>query len=132
MTAMSSTVDRAEGSATAGAFGGAERSMAPARPVRPAIRPGRRDGRGGGPQARPARALRGSRTLARAGGRGCSPAVDTVSSSAPWRLTDRGIAVVLVTGMMIMVAALVVIGLTALRVTSDGYVAHGQSQLSTR
>jgi hypothetical protein len=132
MTAMPSTVDRADVSVTVGALGGAERGRALARPARPAIRPRRRDGRGSGPQARPARALRGSRTLARAGSRGCSPAVATVSSSATWRLTDRGIAVVLVIGMMIMVAALVVIGLTALRVTGDGYVAHGQSQLSTR
>jgi hypothetical protein len=131
MTALPSTVDRAEVSAAA-AFGGPEQSLAPARRVPPAVRPGRRDGRGSGPQARPARALRGSRTLARAGSRSCSPTVPTVSSSATWRLTDRGIAVVLVTGMMIMVAALVVIGLTALRVTGDGYVAHGQSQLSTR
>ena len=42
-------------------------------------------------------------------------------SPAGWRLTDRGVAVVIVTGLMIMVAALTVIGLTALRVTSDGY-----------
>jgi hypothetical protein len=38
-----------------------------------------------------------------------------------WRLTDRGIAVVLVIGLMIMVAALAVVGLTAARVTGEGY-----------
>ena len=38
-----------------------------------------------------------------------------------WRLTDRGVAVVLVVGLMIMVAALTVVGLTAMSVTGDGY-----------
>jgi hypothetical protein len=41
--------------------------------------------------------------------------------AAAWRLTDRGVAVVLVAGLMIMVAALTVIGLTALKVTGEGY-----------
>ena len=35
-----------------------------------------------------------------------------------WRLTDRGIAVVMALAAMILTAALVVIGLTAVRVTS--------------
>lgn len=38
-----------------------------------------------------------------------------------WRLTDRGVALVLVVGLMIMVAAMTVVGLTALRVTGGGY-----------
>jgi hypothetical protein len=37
-----------------------------------------------------------------------------------WELTDRGIAVVMVVAAMILTAALVVIGLTAVRVTSPG------------
>jgi hypothetical protein len=38
-----------------------------------------------------------------------------------WRLTDRGIAVVLVIAVMILTAASVVIGLTAARVTGPDY-----------
>lgn len=45
-----------------------------------------------------------------------------VAADAPtWRLTERGVAVVLVTGLMIMAAALTVVGLTAAKVTGDGY-----------
>lgn len=44
-----------------------------------------------------------------------------VAVAANWRLTERGIAVVLVTGLMLMVAAATVIGLTAAKVTSSGY-----------
>jgi hypothetical protein len=44
------------------------------------------------------------------------------AEAAPtWQLTDRGVVVVVVTGLMIMVAALAVVGLTALRVTGDSY-----------
>lgn len=53
-----------------------------------------------------------------------------VAESAPsWRLTERGVAVVLVAGAMIMVAALTVVGLTALRVTSAGYQAQVSATL---
>ena len=38
-----------------------------------------------------------------------------------WRLTDRGIAVVLVLALMIAMAAVAVIGLTAWQVTSADY-----------
>ena len=38
-----------------------------------------------------------------------------------WRLTDRGIAVIMVVGLMIVTAALSVVGLTAIRVTSTDY-----------
>jgi len=48
----------------------------------------------------------------------------TSMSSAPtWRLTERGVAAVLVVGLMIMVAALTVVGLTAVKVTGAGYQA---------
>ena len=49
-----------------------------------------------------------------------------------WQLTDRGIAVVLVTVLMIVVAARAVIGLTAFRVTGDSYQGYGQSQSAQR
>jgi len=54
------------------------------------------------------------------------PAPEPEVSLAPtgatptWRLTDRGVAVVLVVGLMIMVAALTVVGLTAVKVTGEG------------
>ena len=41
-------------------------------------------------------------------------------ASSEWRLTDRGIAVVMVIAAMILTAAIAVIGLTAVRVTSPG------------
>jgi hypothetical protein len=50
-------------------------------------------------------------------------------ASAGWRLTDRGIAVILTAAVMISFAALTVIGLTALRVTSPSYQSVGHSQL---
>jgi hypothetical protein len=40
-----------------------------------------------------------------------------------WRLTDRGVAVVMVIAAMILTAALVVIGLTVVRVTGPDYSA---------
>ena len=47
----------------------------------------------------------------------------TAAARLGWRLTDRGIAVIMVVGMMIVTAALSVVGLTALRVTSTDYPA---------
>jgi hypothetical protein len=41
-------------------------------------------------------------------------------ASSEWRLTDRGTAVVMVIAAMILTAAIAVIGLTAVRVTSPG------------
>jgi hypothetical protein len=41
-------------------------------------------------------------------------------ASSDWRLTDRGIAVVMVIAAMILTAAIAVIGLTAVRVTGPG------------
>jgi multisubunit Na+/H+ antiporter MnhC subunit len=59
--------------------------------------------------------------------------VDRVSQSATsWRLTDRGIALVLVLTAMIVLAAVTVVGLTAWRVTSPGYQTSDTSQLSRR
>ena len=47
----------------------------------------------------------------------------TAAARLGWRLTDRGIAVIMVVGMMIVTAALSVVGLTALRVISTDYPA---------
>jgi hypothetical protein len=95
------------------------------RPAR--VRPARRSGRSLAPRARPgsfapAPALVPS---TRRQARACNveaPVTEVVADLAPQvhtRLTDRGIAVILVAGAMIVMAALVVVGLTAVRVTSD-------------
>ncbi|MGH3340639.1 MAG: hypothetical protein ACRDPL_17665 [Propionibacteriaceae bacterium] len=49
------------------------------------------------------------------------PIVRAPNRQADWRLTDRGIAVVMVIAVMILTTALVVIGLTAVRVTGPDY-----------
>ena len=51
---------------------------------------------------------------------------------ASWRLTDRGVAVVLVVGLMIMVAALTVVGLTAVQVTGSDYRPGGSALAQPR
>lgn len=101
------------------------------RPVR-RRRPARGSGRSAGPILRPAptsptpAALRTPTVRARAC-RPPSPEVAVVPAATDpdlgWRLTDRGVALVLLVGLMIMVAALTVVGLTALRVTGGGYQA---------
>jgi hypothetical protein len=47
--------------------------------------------------------------------------VRATTPPADWRLTDRGIAVVMVIAAMILTVALAVIGVTALRVTGPDY-----------
>ena len=97
--------------------------------------PGGGSGRLTGPRLRPPGAVspprpRASATRARLlRFRACRadavrPAMPLPAASG-WRLTDRGIAVVMLAGVMIMVAALVVIGLTAVQVTSDSYIPYG-------
>lgn len=49
------------------------------------------------------------------------PIVRMPNRQVDWRLTDRGIAVVIVIAAMILTAALVVIGLTVVRVTGPDY-----------
>jgi hypothetical protein len=49
------------------------------------------------------------------------PTVRAPNRQVDWRLTDRGIAVVIVIAGLILTAALVVIGLTAVRVTGPDY-----------
>jgi hypothetical protein len=48
------------------------------------------------------------------------PKSSTDRAAADWRLTDRGIVVVMVIAAMILTVAIGVIGLTAVRVTSPG------------
>jgi hypothetical protein len=56
--------------------------------------------------------------------------VEAPTASADWQLTDRGIAVIMALAAMILTAALVVIGLTAVRVTSTDHRADfAMSQL---
>lgn len=92
---------------------------APARPVR-------RSGRGTGPAARPPRPLDTPviRVPRGAGPRSCAVAAPEpvhVGAATSWRLTDRAIALVVVTGLVIVTAALAVVGLTAVRVTGERY-----------
>jgi hypothetical protein len=94
------------------------------RPMRP--RPGRGSGRAATPTLRPAGVCPAPGVDRRpaAQTRSCvvsEPSPAAASPAASWRLTDRGVAVVLVAGLMIMVAALTVIGLTAAKVTGEGY-----------
>ncbi len=59
--------------------------------------------------------------------------IEAPTTSAEWRLTDRGIAVIMTCAAMILSAALVVIGLTAVRVTSIDYRADfAESQVDQR
>ena len=77
----------------------------------------------GGPSARPARSLPAPEigTGRRAEVRSCRVAAPTARGE--WRLTDRGVALVLVLVVMIAVAAVAVIGLTAWQVTGADYAA---------
>ena len=101
--------------------------------AQPAISPsalaGRAAGRGLRPNTRPVRAVPPPSLAPTVRRTPQACVVEANQSAAPMRLTNRGIAAVMVIGLMIMVTALVVIGLTALRVTGAGYVPSGQSQL---
>lgn len=83
----------------------------------------RRRGPGVGPGAHPRRlrftapAVRGTSS----GPRACTPAPTTAPAARVWRLTDRGLTVVLVVAAALVAASIAVVGLTALRVTSDTY-----------
>lgn len=106
----------------------------PGRRLRPG-RPGRGSGRAATPTLRPAEFWPTPKFARRTGAqaRSCQlaqPQVPAATVSAPtWRLTDRGVAVLLVSGLMIMVAALTVVGLTAVTVTGEGYRATVSSSL---
>ena len=106
----------------------------PSRRLRPR-RPGRGSGRAAAPTLRPATFWPASDVSRRprTQGRSCvmpQPQVVAATVSEPtWRLTDRGVAVLLVVGLMIMVAALTVVGLTAITVTGEGYRATVSASL---
>jgi hypothetical protein len=104
------------------------------------LRPGRGTGRQTRPQARPARPVAApqlavpqlTRASSPSGCRverpsaGTATSAKATSASAGWRLTERGIALVLATGLAIAAAAVVVVTLTALRVTGDSFPSSGQ------
>lgn len=104
----------------------APRSLSGARPSAPSRTRPRRSGPGVGPSARPAAPV-------------AAPSLSPVRTPRPqscqadaapvpprsWRLTERGVALVLVTAVLIVTAAVAVVGLTALRVTGDGYRSSG-------
>ena len=102
--------------------------------VRPReLRPGWGTGRRVRPQARPARPLAAPRLTPTTAAlptacRVERPLSDPASpvQRSTWRLTERGIALVLATGLAIAAAALVVVGLTAMRVTGESFQSGGQ------
>ena len=89
--------------------------------VAPEVRRPVRPGSARGPLARPVRTIPtpGGYAGQRPTVRSCR--VEVAGDRRDWRLTDRGIAVVLVLALMITVAAVVVIGLTAWQVTGADY-----------
>jgi hypothetical protein len=89
---------------------------------------GRRSGRGLAPQSRPGRSVPAP-SLTRHTRRPSVQACTAEPVPASWRLTDRGVAVILATGLLILLAALVVVGLTAVRVTGSDYVPRGAVEL---
>ena len=112
------------------------------RPARSPARPARGRARSGTPQLRPlahvpaptlapaASQTRRSRACAASLPDTVRPAPTGAAGGVSWRITDRGIALVLLAVAMIAVAALAVIIPTALRVTGDNYQPLGTSQLA--
>jgi hypothetical protein len=102
------------------------------RRVSPQVRRPVRTGGSRGPVARPVRALPAPsvRIDRPADARACR--VEAVSARGEWRLTDRGIAVVLLLVLMIAVAAVAVIGLTAWQVTGTDYAIWSAEVISAR
>ena len=103
-------------------------ATAPGTRTRPR-RAGRGSGRASRPQARPPRPVAGPDLAFDAPvlAHGC--AVVRPCEATRWRLTERGIALIIATGLAIATAALVVVGLTAMRVTGDGYAPSGLLQV---
>jgi hypothetical protein len=101
--------------------------------VRPEVRrPVRRPATSRGPVARPDHVVPAPslRSAQRPSVQSCR--IEAAAPVAPWRLTDRGIALVLVLAVMITVAAVTVIGLTAWRVTSTDYTTGSVASVSSR
>ena len=97
------------------------RLTSPTRRVSPGVRLPTRPGSPRGPLSRPSRTVPAPAVFTgqRAAVRACR--VEAASAQGDWRLTDRGIAVVLVLLGMIAVAAVAVVGLTAWQVTGADY-----------
>jgi len=103
------------------------------------LRPGRGAGRGTRPVSRSLSGVAAPRldrqTRLASGSRACrpefrqssAPARAAAAASAGWRLTNRGIAVVLITGALLAAAAITVITATAITVTSDSYHSQGSA-----
>ena len=89
--------------------------------VTPDVRRPLRSGSVRGPLARPARLLPAPGGDAGQRPRVRSCRIEATGGTTEWRLTDRGIAVVLVLALMITMAATAVIGLTAWQVTGADY-----------
>ena len=91
-------------------------------PAAPARTTPRRRGPGVGPSARPRRLRFTAPAVTRAtpGPRSCQ-AEPVVAPPRTWHLTERGLAVVLVVAAALVAASIAVVGLTALRVTGEGY-----------
>jgi hypothetical protein len=90
-----------------------------------------RSGRGLRPQSRPIRRVEPP-SAARSRSRAPRACVAETAAAAPIRLTERGVAFILLTGLLLLVTAATVIGLTAFRVTSPEYRPYGQSQVVQR
>lgn len=103
------------------------RSSPPRRVAHPG-RPARGSARSFRPQARPAGVVDPPtfRRARSAGHRSCTVALPP-APMATWRLTDRGIAAVLVVAAMIALTGLSVLGLTAWRVTSERFQPTSQA-----
>jgi hypothetical protein len=102
-------------------------AVASARKAAPRL-PGSREeaGRGVAPRSGPRRAV-GGPFVAAPGLRDIRGCTVDATVPAPIRVTERGIAVILIGGLLLLVSALVVVGLTAARVTAPDYVLYGKS-----
>jgi len=111
----------------------ASRTAVPLRPApgrrRPA-RPGQGTGRATAPLARPGRALPAPSLRRDSAARPRACAGVAVAAPVTWQLTDRAIGLILIVMAIVAFAALTVVGLTALQVTSPGYQTFGESQLA--
>jgi hypothetical protein len=90
--------------------------------TQPSRRPDPATGRGVRPRSRPPATLGPF-----VNGRDLQEVRACTADAAPLRLTERGMAVIMVTALMLLVSAVVVIGLTVVRVTGPNYVPYGQT-----
>ncbi len=109
---------------------GQGRTSVPPRQEPGGVRPARRAGRSVSLQSRPVRLVpppvpAAARPVIGPTIRSCA-----VAEGTRWRLTDRGIAVIIVVGAMIIAAGVMVVAMTAVRVTSDTYQPSGLAEAS--